>query len=92
MKSQHCAGTVCPPERGSGIELVLPMVPALLGLGRLRATGAACQRPPNRERRSRRSGAKSETRLTRALLPVRSCAVSRAVSSRIRDVASAASR
>ena len=47
---------------------------------------------PKSVRLSRRSGAKSETRLTRASLPLRLCVVSRAVSSRINEVASTVSR
>jgi hypothetical protein len=58
-----------------------------------RYPAARAQRPPNSVRRSRRKGANSETRRTRAPLSLRSClVVSRAVSSRISDVASAASR
>lgn len=49
------------------------------------------QRPPNSERRSRRSGAKSETRRTRAPRSLRDFVVSRVVSSSISEVASAAS-
>ena len=49
-------------------------------------------RPPNSDRRSRRSGANSETRRTRAPLSLRPCLTSRAVISRISDVASAVSR
>lgn len=48
-----------------------------------------CLWPPNSERRSRRSGAKSDTRRTRVSRSLRLCVVSRAVSSRISDVASA---
>ncbi len=65
--------------------------------GRRAGTGGTVRRGryrlPNRERRSRRSGAKSETRLARARAPlVPWCALSRAVSSRMSDVASAVSR
>lgn len=58
--------------------------------GRISGDGPSGQwRPPKSERRSRRSGAKSETR---ALLLRRVCAASREVSSSISSVASAVSR
>lgn len=68
-------------------------------MGKIRRGAAAqsrgppvLQRPPKSERRSLRSGAKSETCLTRAPLPPRACAASREVSSRISSVASCDSR
>lgn len=82
-RSQRCAGTVWRPERG------LLRDARVAGAGR---NAGVAQRPPNSERRSRRSGAKSETPLTRAPLSERSCAALREVSSRISKVASAVSR
>ena len=86
------------PSRGTGPTLgrltwiVLHAV-GMTGRIAARYRAARAQCPPNSERRSRRSGANSETRRTRAPLSLRSClAVSRAVSSSISDVASAASR
>jgi hypothetical protein len=62
-------------------------------LGVRAGTRTECaQCPPNSERRSRRRGANRETRLTRLPRSLRWCAVSRAVSSRISEVASTVSR